>query len=240
MKFSNETISHLKGEKFAAGLDVGLDWEESDWRYESRLSLLADMARGKKIIHLGCVDHDAHEVQHKLARGKWLHKLLTDSAGTCLGVDISRPGIDYLHSIGITNTMVADITQPPAELLGQRWDYLMIPEVLEHIGSPVAFLAAIHAAFKDNVDAVVVTVPNAFARENFDLARRHHEVINSDHRHWYSPFTLAKVMVDAGFVPVGGCLCKVGVVNRYSFFRNWYFARHPLLRNGIVLVARFR
>lgn len=240
MKLSADTLAHLRGDRFAAGLDVGFEWEPEDWTYRSRLALLADMARGKRIIHLGCVDHDAHEVQHKMARGKWLHKILTDSAATCLGVDISRPGIEYLHSIGVTNTMVADITDPPAELRDARWDCLMIPEVLEHIGNPVSFLAGIHRAFAGNTGSVVITVPNAFAQENVDLARRHREVINSDHRHWYTPFTLAKVAIDAGFVVDRMHLCKVGVVNRYSFFRNWRFARQPLLRNGLILEARFR
>lgn len=239
MKLSADTLEHLKGGKFAAGLEVGFEWEPSDWQYRSRLDLLADMARGKKIIHLGCVDHDAHEVQHKLARGKWLHKILTDSAALCQGVDISRPGIEYLHSIGVTNTMVADITDPPPALRDVHWDCLMIPEVLEHIGNPVGFLAGIHAAFRDNAAAAVITVPNAFAQENIRLAQRNREVINSDHRHWYSPFTLAKVAMDAGFVIERMHLCKVGKVNR-SPIRNWQFARSPMQRSGIILEARFR
>jgi len=239
VKFSDTTLQHLKGTAFSTGTDVGFVWEDSDRVYRSRYDVLAELARGKRVIHLGCVDHDASEVERKRAKGKWLHDVLTASAGTCLGVDISRPGIDYLHSIGVRNALCADITAPPTELSGVHWDWILVPEVLEHIGDPVAFLRGIHAAFRHNTGGIVLTVPNAFCQENIRLAYRNREVINTDHRFWFTPFTLAKVVTDAGFRIEQVHLCKVGLVNRYSVLRNWYFGRKPLLRNGITLVARF-
>lgn len=239
MKFTEAGLQYLKGTQFSTGTDAGFAWEASDWIYRSRYDVLSELAHGKRIIHLGCVDHDASEVERKRAKGKWLHDVLTESAGTCLGVDISRPGIEYMHSIGAGNAVCADITAPPASLTDVPWDWIMIPEVLEHIGNPVDFLRGIRTAFRHNTGGIVLTVPNAFCQENIRLAYRNKEVINTDHRFWFTPFTLAKVVSDAGFRIEQVHLCKVGLVNRYSVFRNWYFSRKPLLRNGVTLIARF-
>lgn len=239
MKISDLCLQHLKGKKFSTGFITDFIFEESDSQYLSRVDLLQNICKDKKIIHIGCVDHDPSVMEQKAPKGKWLHKTLTDITEQCIGVDIAAEGIAHLHSIGCTNVICADITSPPPILLEQQWDYIAIPEVLEHIGNPVDFLSKIRTAMKDNARAIVLTVPNAFSLENFKLAKKNKEAINSDHRFWFTPFTLAKVVIDAGFTIEHMQMCKTGKVNRQSIIRNSYFQSKPMLRNNILMVASF-
>jgi hypothetical protein len=44
----------------------------------------------------------------------------------------------------------------------------------------------------------VITVPNAWTQTTMRMANRSAEIINSDHRYWFTPYTLSKVIVQAG------------------------------------------
>jgi hypothetical protein len=44
----------------------------------------------------------------------------------------------------------------------------------------------------------VITVPNAWTQTTMHMANQSAEIINSDHRYWFTPYTLSKVIVQAG------------------------------------------
>ena len=241
MKIPDFLTPYLTGNKFSSGLTIRYDWSDDDYVYESRFQLLSRLVRGKKIIHVGCVDHDPSLVDHKIARGKWLHKILCDAAMRCMGVDINEEGIRYLkENLGYADAIRLDVTgQEIGPLLEEKWDYMLLPEVLEHIGNPVDFLSKIRSNLSSNVEWLLITVPNAFMRENCHLSAKGHEAINTDHRFWFTPYTLAKIVQDAGYSIERLWFCKSGPVRKRSFLRNWFYARRPMLRSNIVLLARF-
>lgn len=80
----------------------------------------------------------------------------------------------------------------------QRWDYAILGEILEHIDNPVSYLNAIQQLYSDCLIRIVITVPNAWTQATMRMANRSTEIINSDHRYWFTPYTLSKVMVQAG------------------------------------------
>lgn len=241
MKIPDFLTPYLTGNKFSSGLTIRYDWNDDDYVYESRFQLLSRLVRGKKIIHVGCVDHDPSLVDHKIARGKWLHKVLCEEAKRCMGVDINAEGIRYLkENLGYADVAKLDITsQEVGPLLEEKWDYMLLPEVLEHIGNPVDFLSKIRSNLAENVEWLLITVPNAFMHENPRLSAKGQEAINTDHRFWFTPYTLAKIVQDAGYGIERLWFCKSGHVRKRSFLRNWFYARHPMLRSNIVLLARF-
>ena len=59
---------------------------------------------------------------------------------------------------------------------------------------------AIKTNYGDCFDNIIITVPNAFWLQNLRFAFRTREGINTDHRHWFSPFTLLKHLRTAGFM----------------------------------------
>lgn len=237
MYIEQSDIPFLSGESYSNGRQIKYQLEPDDRSYRSRADVLVEICRGKRVIHVGCVDHDVASIKHKIQRGKWLHQILCGVADRCFGVDIQEAGIHYLRDeLGYEDVAVVNVAEDLCEpLLEGEWDILLIPEVLEHIDDPVAFLKGVRAQFRGRVDSLVMTVPNAFSHDNWKSARHGVESINTDHRYWFTPYTLAKVAMAAGFEVQAFSLCRHGVVKRRSFFKNAFFRRHPLLRSDIVM-----
>ena len=47
----------------------------------------------------------------------------------------------------------------------------------------------------------IITVPNAFCFLKTSVYQEGIEFINSDHRYWFTPYTIAKIMIEAKIVP---------------------------------------
>lgn len=87
-------------------------------------------------------------------------------------------------------------------LKNNDWDYLLLLDVLEHIPNPIFFLENVKQRLSKNSSKIIITVPNAFSIGNFFLTFLSKECINTDHYFWFTPFTLAKVCVEAGLNPL--------------------------------------
>ena len=237
MKIPDPVTPYLQGAEFSGGLVVRFEMAPEDRHYRSRIDLLVEISQGKNVIHLGCVDHDPDTVKKKLRHEKWLHAHLCNSATHCFGVDINAEGIRFLQEMGYADTSCLDILETDdTRLTARSWDLLLVPEVLEHIGNPVDFLSRIHKKYR-NIDRLVVTVPNAFTKSNFRNAGRGAEVINSDHRYWFTPYTIAKVVSQAGFRVERLLMCRSGIIKKRSLIKNLYYSAFPLIRSNIILVA---
>ncbi len=239
MRIDDALWPYLTGEKFSNGHRVRFQAESSDSQYITRQAWLCSHLAGKRVVHIGCVDHDIGQVRHKRQRGKWLHGALLEASARVLGVDIDAAGIEKLRDeFGMQDLLAADLLNDPChEILCAQWDALLLGEVLEHIGDPVSFLRRIRERFADNTRELLITVPNGFAREIQRLASQSIEAINTDHRFWFTPYTIAKVCIDAGWRPEQLVLCRNGVIKHRSFVKNWRMQRKPLLRNNIIVRA---
>ena len=196
MTFDDETWRYLRGEKFSNRIDVAIPYREP---IPNRVNFLTDMSRRKRIVHLGCLDHKPL-IADKIGRGQWLHKELTDVASACVGVDIDEETLRYVETtFGYTNIVLGNFTVDKFEpIMSSKWDYAILGELLEHIDNPVQFLSAIRTNYAGHIDRIVVTVPNAWTRITMRMAKSSIEMINSDHRYWFTPYTLAKVLYQAG------------------------------------------
>lgn len=239
MKLSNQDMASLKGEIFVPNYQFKFIPDELDRQYLSRRELLISHCQGKDIIHLGCVDHNIEMIEQKIKRGKWLHIDLVKAANRCLGIDLNQKGLDYIKDkLAISDLLCSDIVDNTCEeILNQNWDYFLIPEVLEHQDNPVMFLSNLREKYASNVNKFIITVPNALAANNFKNAADNYENINSDHRFWFTPFTLAKNLVQAGFTDITIRLSRNGVIKKRSLLKNWRLSRTPLLRNNIIAFA---
>lgn len=242
MRLSNETVEYLQGKKYLNALPVVFQYDAEDRRYRTQIDLLVEMVRGKRVIHVGCVDHNIETVRHKIKRGKWLHARLCESAERCHGVDVAEDGIRGVQEeFGFHDTSCADILSETFAgfVEDSRWDYLLIPEVLEHLENPAGFLRQIGQRYSNCFGKVIITVPNGLAWDNVASAKKGVELINSDHRFWFTPYTIAKAVVDAGLQVEKILMCRHGTISWGSFGRKLFYRRHPLLRNDILCVAKF-
>ncbi len=196
MKLDPQTLEYLKGNKFSNSLDVPYSYYQA---IPDRIKLLTNLTKQKKVLHLGCLDH-LPLIEQKIKAGKWLHKELTDHTVKCLGVDIDEETNEYVKSkFGFQNIILRDITgEPIPEVLAEYWDYAILGELLEHIDNPVHYLREIKKKYGKVIDKLVITVPNVLTMQVFVQAKKSREKINSDHRYWFTPYTIAKVMQQAG------------------------------------------
>ena len=203
-----------------------------------RNAVLGRLVRGGRVVHLGFADH-APLIAAKRAQGVWLHDRVRTEAQAAWGVDIDAEAVALAHSLGVPDLQVADVHGPDMPALVQRWapDRWLLPDVLEHLHAPVAFVQRLAQLAPQA--RLVVSVPNGLSLRNQLQALRGIERINTDHLCWYSPFTTLKLLRRAGYVaealwatqiaPAGSLAGKALAA---------LVARRPLWADNLIVVAR--
>lgn len=237
-------MNYLSEKEFSVG--ASFCFNDQITRY-SRLEYLVKMSKGKRIIHLGACDHIS-SIPKKIEQNIWLHKLLCEVAEDVIGVDINKEAIEYCNTLGITNIEFANILESKEleacimknlrESSATKFDYIVAGEILEHVDNPVEFLQTINEKYCDLVEGIIITVPNALSTYNCETAlKQGSEVINTDHRYWFTPFTIAKVAVRAGLEIQYVELCDIGKRRKKEFYKGRIL---PLGGNTVALVAKLK
>lgn len=230
----------MKGNQFSSGLRVISS--KTEQTIVNRLEICDNLFKGNKVIHLGCCDH-IPLIEEKRNNNLWLHSRIIEKANRCLGIDINENGIKYLQSkLGYKDLVCADIQKDNiSEIINETWDFIFLGEILEHVDNPVGLLIDIREKYSKVIDKMVVSVPNAFRYMNFVSSKNHSEIINSDHRFWFSPYTLAKVFTVAGYNIEEYFLCMAAPIklNFRRKLRTKYrrLLKYPLYRDTIFMIA---
>lgn len=234
--FDEEDKKYLKGTAFSSIYRFQFKGTSSPL---TRLDCLKKLVKDKRVIHFGCVDH-LPLIEQRRKSGNWLHEVLSGEAAKVVGIDINSEGIQYMNREGFESYISNVVTDPiPSSLTeGSRWDYLLAGEVVEHIGNPVEFLAHIRQKYGPVTDRIIITVPNAWSYTSVRFALRNEEMINTDHRFWFTPYTLAKIATDAGIQVEGYEMCLDEYPSPFNL-KYWLARRRPGLRNRIVLIGKF-
>jgi len=103
------------------------------------------------------------------------------------------------------NTSTALTSCPPPLLLPWHekckfFDYVLIPDVIEHLADPLGFLTGLRKHYGDSFQKVLLSVPNAFWVMNFRNATKQVEIVNTDHYLWFSPYTVVKYLYNSGLI----------------------------------------
>lgn len=171
---------------------------------ENRIKKLVKLTKGKCVLHIGCCDH-VPLIKEKVKHGWWLQGELEKVCNCVIGIDINEKGIDYIKEEKISsNVYCANILNDDLKekFPYTNFDYVILGEVLEHINNPVEFLSILRERLNKYgfMGEVVVSAPNALSFQRKELRKRC-EIINSDHKYWFTPYTLAKVLTEAGLYP---------------------------------------
>jgi hypothetical protein len=227
---------YLVGERFDENLTVCY---LKNGPVRHRTELLMDICRNKRVLHIGCCDH-VPLIKAKIEQRDWLHGLITQCSAYTVGVDIDADAVTEARRIsGLQNIFVADITSAETvePIRSKRFDIALFGEVVEHISNPVAFLQRFRENYGDIVENIVITVPNALRAGNVKGAFRNTETINSDHRFFFTPYTIAKVACDAGFIPEEISMATFAKAGR---LKTMILNRAPLLAENIIFVGSHR
>lgn len=172
----------------------------------SRGDILEQWVAGRSVLHVGFADHQPL-IASRVAAGDWLHARLSRSARECYGIDINAAAVEAARQLGFDKLYALDIHAPETAGILQALpiDLVMVPDVIEHLSNPSAFLARLATLFP--AADFVVSAPNGLSLRNIVHTARGIERINTDHRAWLSPYTLQKVLADAGLqvVELRGC-----------------------------------
>lgn len=156
-----------------------------------RIEYLCSLAAGRRVLDVGVVDHtlrDPHDPQ-------WLHGRLRQVAARCVGVDVLDSAAARLRDWGF-DVRCWDLTQGPLE---ERFDLIVLGEVLEHLGAPLALLRSARLMLEPG-GVVVVTTPNPWYAGTVlrSITRSSVYADNADHTAWYDPCTLCELGYRAG------------------------------------------
>jgi len=200
MKIEEGILKYLRGEILDTGLKVQI--RRNKYPVISRESQIINIIKNKSVIHLGCSDH-IQIINSKIKDNKWLHKLITDNAADCIGIDIDRESVEYLRNeLGYKNVyhgnVLSEIIKPVTE---KKWDYVVFGEIVEHLDNPVDFLKVFKEKYGKYVSNFIITVPNIYNRHHFKNMLNYVENINTDHRFSFTPYTINRVIVAAGYRP---------------------------------------
>jgi hypothetical protein len=222
---------YLNGKQVNANCEILFDL---DLKTKNRDKFLTELVNQSKIIHVGCVDH-LEIIEAKIKAGTWMHRILMNCTQRCLGIDINPIGIDYIQKhFQISDVVCGDLTtQRIPEIENDQWDFILLPEVLEHTPNPVNFLNSIRVNYANCIKKIIITVPNVFAYPEYKMASKNIELINTDHRYWFSPYTLLKVINEAGFTVDGLYLTN-------GFWGPFYFHFIRRIMNRILAITPFK
>lgn len=238
MNFNNEEQQYLNGGKFSNGYRFKV--AKKNQPNKKRVDFLIDYVKNKSVLHIGFTDHKPL-IEQKIENNEWLHKLLIDSASRCVGIDINVESVDYVkNDLGIEDVFSLDITKDslPEQIEKVVFDVVILGEVLEHVDNPVHFLSEINLKLRKQAKELIITVPNAFDLTNLLEIRNGIEYINTDHRYWFTPFTLLKVLSRAKFLTNNFIYLQSWMPG--SIWKRFLIKRFPMLRETLVSVSSFK
>lgn len=165
---------------------------------KGRQDFVIERCRGKKVLHLGCVD--SGYLQKKLERKELLHQKLYNVSAELWGVDIDTAGISLLREQGFENLLVGDVhyIDRLLQLKEQRFDIIVATEILEHLMNPGLFLKAIQKVMVPEHTELIISVPNAFGLSRLFHLLRGVEFVHPDHNFWFSYYTLINLLKKSG------------------------------------------
>jgi hypothetical protein len=233
MKFENSIYPYLEGKKFSNAFSFPISKKNKN---VDRVTYIEKRCEGMKVIHVGFADH-VPLIPDKIKNNTWLHDRLVKKSVRCIGIDINREAFDFIkNNYDYKDLYLHDIIgdAPLPAIIDQEWDYLVMGEILEHVNDPVTFLNQLHTKYGKYVKHLLISVPNALDFTSIRMAKNHKEFINTDHRFWFTPFTLAKIGQLSGWRPSEFEFCQTHLPDRWVYRK--IIERYPAFRETLLMI----
>jgi 2-polyprenyl-3-methyl-5-hydroxy-6-metoxy-1,4-benzoquinol methylase len=149
-------------------------------RVENGSEFLQRFVKGASVLDVGVVQHDISQAD----RPHWKHGKIRSWSRRCVGVDILSSQVEELNRRGF-DVRCVDATSDLD--LGERFERVVLGDVLEHVDSPVALLRFARRHLADG-GLVLCTTPNPFfINYVIEGLRRGSFIPNAEHVGWITP-----------------------------------------------------
>jgi mannosyltransferase OCH1-like enzyme len=149
-----------------------------------RMEVFASLLSGQRVLHVGCADWPITDPRTSL------HVSLEAHCARLDGLDPHGEALEQLRPF-VKGQLFTDFAQ-----VTDRYDVVLVPEVMEHVPDVSDFLGQI-----ESVDAglFLISVPDAFQcrARHFDYVPETEtflEGVHPDHNVWYTPYTFANTL----------------------------------------------
>lgn len=182
---------------FRKKLDSGASYQGQ------RNSFILFATRNQSVIHIGCTDWPF--LADEIDNNRLFHHELENSTKQVLGIDIDRLGIEALKKISQSLSFeVGDVSDSEfrASLLKEygsvSWDWVLVPDVLEHVRNQEIFLRGI-VSLSQNLNAkIMITTPNQYSLKAFLATLLRMDFTHTDHRLVHNEVTIMRALLDVG------------------------------------------
>lgn len=160
---------------------------------QSRRDILLTFCQGKRVLDIGCVQHDAAQSTHE----NWLHGLIVGMASYVLGVDYLPEAVRDLREKGY-NVIVGDVNKPLP--IDDKFDVIIVGNLIEHLSNFEGLLLNIQKLLAKDGVALISTANPFFKEQYFYSALKNSIIVNQEHTCWIDPVTLDQLCVRFGLV----------------------------------------
>ena len=160
-------------------------------RLRKKTDWIIPLVRDKKVLDLGCVQHDLSRLENP----EWLHDVISKHAGSTLGVDCLQEGVTALNKLGY-NVINSDVQTMQ---LGGKFDVVVAGDIIEHLSNCGQFLKRVHEHLTTD-GLFLVSTPNPIHFLRFvELLFKGQGSPNPEHTCWFTRSVLSQLAGRFGF-----------------------------------------
>jgi SAM-dependent methyltransferase len=157
------------------------------------ITFIQDICRGKKVLDLGCVRHNA---EFATKDPNWIHQKITDVAKTTIGIDYMVEEITKLQNLGY-DIRFGDVTKPLP--LDEQFDVIVAGFLIHLLTNFDGFFENCSRLLKKDGVLIISTANPFFTDEFHYVAYKKNFLINPEHTCWIDPQCLFQMAHRLGF-----------------------------------------
>lgn len=183
---------------------------------KGRYHFILERCKGKRVLHLGCVDEGLTEMRAQ--QGTLLHLQIEQVASEVWGIDSSQTGIALLRKYAKGECIEgnAEHLEVIPQLQKQKFDLIVATEMIEHLDNVGLFLESVRTLL-DPQTMMILTTPNAFRLNAVPYNVRGLENVHPDHNYWFSWKTMNTLLTKHGYLVQEEAVYSYGVFNWSTF-----------------------
>jgi len=158
---------------------------------DHKISFVLSYVEGKRVLDLGCVQHNPDNSNSKY----WLHKAIKKHAEYVVGIDLYEEGVTDLKSKGY------NITVGDAEdfKLSELFDVVVAGDIIEHLSNPGKMIECAKLHVKKG-GFLLISTPNPwywrFIAKSTILGSAYP---NPEHTNWFCKDTIKELLIRYGW-----------------------------------------